>query len=276
MGDARSRFGGAVAEVAVAGGTIEVEALGAGPPVVLVHGWTLDRRAWRPQVEALSKRFRAIAFDRRGFGRSSAPPDPAREPADISAIADALRLDRFALVGMSQGARVALAFAARHPGRVSALALQGAPLSDVVPDPGADEAIPHAEMTRLAAAGRIDAMRRLWRRHPLMRVDGLRADAALDAILADYAGRDLLEPGRPLDVTRADLARVAAPALIVTGANEPAWRHKVAGVLAGALPRAEPVDIPGGGHLCNLCRPEAYNAALVRFLESALTKEGID
>ena len=270
MHDPRARLGGEVSDVAVDGGTIEVEALGAGPPVIFVHGWTLDRRAWRPQVEGLAGRFRTIAFDRRGFGRSTAPPDPAREPADLAAIGEALGLDRFALVGMSQGARVALAFAARHRDRVTALALQGAPLSGVAPDPGEDEDIPLEEMTALAAAGKRDAMRRLWRGHPLMRVEGLRATAGVDGMLADYEGRDLTAPGRALAVTRADLARVAAPALVLTGADEPPWRHKVARVLAGALAHAERTDIPGGGHLCNLSRPDEYNAALARFLDSAI------
>ncbi|MEG3152357.1 alpha/beta hydrolase [Sphingomonas sp. ZT3P38] len=268
--DLPERFGGIVAEVPVHGGTLQAEALGDGPPVLLVHGWTLDRRVWRPQVEALAARFRVIAWDRRGFGRSTAPPDLLREPDDLAAVADAFGAERFALVGMSQGARVALAFAGRHPERVSAIAVQGAPLSDVDSGDGEDEAAPGAEMTRLAAAGEFAAMRRLWRAHPLLDVNGAQASRALDAIIGDYAARDLLAPGLPLDVTTADLTRLTMPILAITGSDEPVWRHKVADRLARMV-QATRLDITEAGHLCNLCRPDFYNQALIGFLQSALT-----
>jgi len=264
------RFGGIVAEVPVHGGMLEAEALGAGPPVLLVHGWTLDRRVWRPQVEGLAARFRVIAWDRRGFGRSTAPPDLLREPDDLAAVADAFGAERFALVGMSQGARVALAFAGRQPERVSAIAVQGAPLSDVDSADGEDEAVPLAEMTRLAVEGQLGEMRRLWRAHPLLAVNDAEAAGELDEIVGDYGARDLLAPGLALDVTTADLARLTMPILAITGRDEPVWRHKVADRLARTV-QATRLDITGAGHLCNLCRPDVYNQALIGFLESALT-----
>lgn len=266
MRSEHSRLGGATADVAVEGGAIRVETLGSGPALLLVHGWTLDRRIWEAQAEALAGRFRVIAFDRRGFGQSSAPPDLAREPDDIAAIADFLGLERFALIGMSQGARIALAFAIRHPRRVSALVLQGAPLSGL---PDAEEALPLDAMAALAADGQLDAMRRLWRTHALMRVEGVQVNARLDAIAADYAARDLIAPGGPLPVTVEDLAHVHAPVLAITGAQEPASRRRAADILAEATGGAR-LDIPGGSHLCNLSEAEAYNAALVGFLETAL------
>lgn len=266
MPDEYSRLGGEVAEVSVAGGAIRVESLGSGPPLLFVHGWTLDRRAWAPQIEALAGRFTTVAFDRRGFGQSSAPPDLMREPDDIVAIADHLGFDRFALVGMSQGARIALACAIRYPQRISALLLQGAPLSGV---PNADEAVPIDAMAAFAEAGRLDAMRRLWRGHALMQVSGARANARLDVIAADYMARDLTTPGTRLDVTATDLPRVRAPVLAITGACEPAWRHRVADMIAEATGGVR-LDIPGGSHLCNLSEPEAYNRAVVGFLETAL------
>ena len=61
----------------------------------------------------LADRFRLVAIDRRGFGRSTAPPDLNREVADLVAVRDALGLDRMVLVGMSQGGRVALHYRAR-------------------------------------------------------------------------------------------------------------------------------------------------------------------
>lgn len=262
-----SGLGGDVVDVAVPGGFVRVESIGSGPAVMFVHGWTLDRRIWEPQAQALRARFRIVAPDRRGFGQSSAPPDLAREPADLLAIADRLAIDRFALVGMSQGARVALRVAADHPDRVVALALQGAPLSGVA---GVEEEPPVAEMARLLAAGQADAMRSLWRAHPLMQVAGEAASALLDRICAAYEGRDLATPSS-LDVTMADCARVRAPVLAITGEGETAWRHRVARTLESVAGAAR-IDIAGGGHLCNLDRPDDYNAALAGLLETHFGK----
>ncbi|WP_326523878.1 alpha/beta fold hydrolase [Sphingomonas sp.] len=254
-------FGGTITDIPVSGGTIRVESLGYGRAILFLHGWTLDRRIWEPQARALADRYRIVTLDRRGFGESSAPPALPQEPADILAIADALGLERFALVGMSQGARIALRFAIAHPGRVSAIVLQGAPLSDV---PGADEETPIVRMTDLLASGQLEEMRRICLAHPLMRVAG-EGRALLERIASGYSGRDLATPST-LEVTSADCAVIQAPVLAITGGNESAWRHRVARTLKETAGAAR-LDIPDCGHLCNLERPDIYNAAIVDFLE---------
>jgi pimeloyl-ACP methyl ester carboxylesterase len=258
-----SRLGGVVADIKVEGGTVRAEMVGVGAPLLLLHGWTLDRRIWLPQVQALSASFRVVAIDRRGFGESDAAPGLADEPNDLIAIADALDLGRFAIVGMSQGARVALAFAARYPSRLSGLVVQGAPLSGV---PGDEDDLAIDPMIVLAAGGELPRLRALWRKHPLVQVRGTAANQIVDAIVADYAARDLAAPATPLHVTEADLARISAPTLVITGAQEPRWRHRVAAVIAGAL-GADRVDIPEAGHLANLDQPDTYNQALAGFLK---------
>ena len=264
MHGTESRLGGAVIDVAVEGGALRVETLGAGPPLLFVHGWTLDRRVWAPQAEAFAQDYQVVAFDRRGFGDSTAPADLAREPDDLLRIADRLALERIALVAMSQGARPALAFAIRHPDRVCALALQGAPL------PGdRSEALPAAEMAALVRTGDLGGMRRLWRAHPMMRLEGAAANAHLDAIVADYAARDLLDPVGELPLAVEDLARIEAPVIAITGGAEPEARRRAADRLAEAT-RGTRVDIPGASHLCNLCHADAYNEALAAFLATSL------
>ena len=116
-------------EVAVDGGTVPIAVTGEGPPLILLHGWTLDHRMWGPQVAGLAGDYLLVMPDRRGCGRATAPPDLAREAEDVIAIADFLGLDRFALVGLSRGAVVALDVARRFAGRLSALAVSGAPLA---------------------------------------------------------------------------------------------------------------------------------------------------
>src|SRR5690606_18355591 len=60
------RLGGTVRQVSVEGGSLAVETIGVGPPLILLHGWTLDRRMWMPQIAALARRYQLIAYDRRG------------------------------------------------------------------------------------------------------------------------------------------------------------------------------------------------------------------
>lgn len=249
-----------IMNIPVQGGSVQVESFGIGPPILFLHGWTLDRRIWEPQVSGLADRYRLVVFDRRGFGESSAPPDLSRELEDVLAIADHLGLERFSIVGMSQGARVALRFALIRPERVNALVLQGAPLSDI---PDVREGAPVAEMTRLLVTESIEKMRSLWRSHPLMQVTST-ARPLLDRIASAYEGRDLRTPSI-LDVTTEDCARLRVPILSITGANEPASRHQVAQVLKNVA-GATRLDIAGCGHLCNLERPDIYNAELASFV----------
>lgn len=260
------RLGGVVQHVSVAGGSLVVETIGAGPPLILLHGWTLDRRMWMPQVTALARHYRLIAYDRRGFGQSSASPDLTREPDDLHAVATACGATRFALVGMSQGARVALGFAVRRPAQIAALVLQGSPFPAPQGETTNDNALPITEMRRLARAGQLDALRALWDAHPLMRLHHPAATPLRAAMLTDYTARDLTGPQTRLTIAPEALRRIAMPALIITGEAEPPARQSAAALLTQRLPAATRHTIAGAGHLANLDDPTAYNAALLEFL----------
>lgn len=99
-----------------------------GLPVVMIHSAAGNSEQWRGQLDRLRATRRAVAYDVRGHGRSARPVDRGsfRVPAlagDVEAVVDALALDRFALLGHSMGASIALEYAARHPDRVAGLVL---------------------------------------------------------------------------------------------------------------------------------------------------------
>src|SRR5215211_7057477 len=126
-----SATGAAQGRVATINGeTLNYEVSGVGAPLVLIHGWSLNLRMWDPQVASLSGRFRVIRYDRRGFGRSSGSEDISWDAADLNALLDHLGVTKGHVVGMSQGARVALQFARSYPDRVSSLILHSAPAPD--------------------------------------------------------------------------------------------------------------------------------------------------
>ncbi|WP_439534980.1 alpha/beta fold hydrolase [Polymorphobacter sp.] len=248
--------GGQVRRVPVPGGSLAVETLGEGVPVLLLHGWTLDRRLWLPQLP-LTDRFMLVGIDRRGFGQSDAPADVGAEPDDVLHIADALGLSRFHLLGMSQGGKVALNVAARAPGRVASLVLQGSALDGVA---GPDEAVPVAAMTAAAQAGDLATLRAIWAAHPLVRLTSDRGAATLAAMLADYVGRDLLAGRGVLAGDSAMVAELAMPVLAVVGDSDTPQRQAIVAALAEA--GAEAQTLAGAGHLANLDQPGAFNALL--------------
>ena len=119
------------------GDRIAVATVGKGPPLLRAGHWLshveLDARSsvWTHWLRELSCGHTYVRYDQRGCGLSGAAPASLSLEAwigDLEAVTNALGLRRFALFGMSQGGAIALAYAARHPERVSHLVLLGTPV----------------------------------------------------------------------------------------------------------------------------------------------------
>lgn len=117
------------------GTRIALAATGTGPPLVRAAHWLshveydLESPVWRPWLDELSRDHCYIRYDQRGCGLSDRAVDDLSIDAwvsDLEAVVDVLGLTRFPLFGMSQGGAVAIAYAARHPERVSHLIFAGA------------------------------------------------------------------------------------------------------------------------------------------------------
>jgi pimeloyl-ACP methyl ester carboxylesterase len=99
---------------------------GSGEPVLLLHGYPQSASCWRHQIPSLSQRYRVIAPDWPGFGRSEPPDTPAAYDAEVDRIdrlADSFGLDRFNLVAHDYGGFLGLGYVLRHPERVMRMAL---------------------------------------------------------------------------------------------------------------------------------------------------------
>lgn len=255
-------------EVAVAGGSLPIAMAGQGAPLIMLHGWSLDHRMWAPQLDGLAGDFFCVAPDRRGCGRATAPPDLSHEAADVIAIADFLGFDRFALVGLSRGAVVALDVARSFGARLTGLVVSGAPLPALVER---EEVIDLERFGALAAMGDLERLRAEWSRHPLMQTHSPKARALMQEILADYDGRDLLAPSVPPGFPREALAMLPMPVLAMTGVHDTRWRRDCARALAAVAPRARHMEIPQAGHLANADNPPAFNAAVTSFLHACVS-----
>ena len=106
------------------------EETGAGTPVVFVHEYAGDFRSWEPQLRHFGQRYRAVAFNARGYPPSDVPQEvsryaQARAADDIGAVLDHLGLDRAHVVGLSMGGFATLHFGFRHPTRARSLTVAG-------------------------------------------------------------------------------------------------------------------------------------------------------
>ncbi len=123
-------------------GRIFARSHGAGPPVLLLHGFGETNIAWRKIAPALARRFTVVAMDLRGYGWSAVPDSKNGEgyakrqmSADAVKVMESLGFIQFALVGHDRGARVGMRLALDHPGRVTKLAmLDIAPMEEGVGD----------------------------------------------------------------------------------------------------------------------------------------------
>jgi pimeloyl-ACP methyl ester carboxylesterase len=251
--------------LAVPGARLRYRDEGAGASVVLVHGWTLDLDIWQPQA-ALAEGLRVVRYDRRGFGCSTGEASLLADVDDLRALIARLAIPRPLLVGMSQGARVVLEFAARHPGIARALILDGPP------PPGTGD-LPMAQFREIAARDGVDAFRAVWSRHPLTRLmtTDSAAHAQLARVLARYPGADLLaarEYRESLDDSV--LAQIRLPVRILNGEHDVESRRRAGADLRARLDGAVLDIIAGAGHLPSLDATLAYNAIVDEYARRRL------
>jgi len=248
---------------------------GKGPPVVLIHGHSLDRRMWDPQVAPLlDAGCRVVRYDVRGHGQSEAPATGyiwQNYSLDLRDLLDRLKIAAPAhLVGLSMGGGIALQFAVDHPQRVASLVLVDSTV------PGYTYSSEYTQtVEELVQAVRTEgprpALQRVWLTHPLLagiRRFPERFDFLKSMVLA-YSARDYLdetEYPQPQWQVIDRLAEIRAPTLVLVGEEDLPDFRLIADILAANISGARQEVIGGAGHLLNLEQPDRFNDALLRFL----------
>ena len=196
----------------------------AAPALVLLTSIGTTSETWAPCVGALAEQFRVVRIDTRGHGRSTAPPAGtpctlADLAADVLGVLDGLGIERAHLAGVSLGAMTAMWLAAHHPARVGRLAVL---CTTAHPDP--DRYRDRAKAVRENGMAVVaDIPRTLWVTAELVESDPALV-AALEAMQASVDPEGYAQCCEALAGTdlRADLKRIAAPTLVVAGADDPA------------------------------------------------------
>lgn len=274
-------------EVAVGDGlTLHVETAGAGPPLVLLHGFTGSVATWAPLRAVLDAHFTTIAVDLAGHGQSGSPSDPAR--FSLSRFADDLRqildsdgITRAGVLGYSLGARAALHFALRFPGRVAALVLESG-------TPGIDD--PAERASRIASdstlAERIErdgiaAFVKFWEQLPLWSTQVSLSPASRSRL------RDQRLANRPQGLANSlrgagtgaipslieRLFELSMPTLLIAGSLDAKFMA-IARRMEAAIPGSSLEIVDSAGHAVHLERPDEFARLANDFFSKVVATSG--
>jgi pimeloyl-ACP methyl ester carboxylesterase len=238
---------------------IYYEVHGEGPAILLTHGYSATSAMWAGQVEPLSKRFKLITWDMRGHGQSDSPEDLAAYSeeatvADMAALLDAAGARSAVIGGLSLGGYMSLAFHLKHPERTRALLI-----IDTGPGYRKDEARDGWNANAIRRAEKLEA-------------EGLPTGGSAEVRLARHRSAEGLARAARGMLTQRDarvmesLPAIAVPAIVIVGANDTPFLA-ASDYMAAKIPGAKKVVIPDAGHAANIDQPEAFNAALLGFLE---------
>jgi pimeloyl-ACP methyl ester carboxylesterase len=245
------------------------DAVGDGPPIILIHAGVADRRMWAEHLEALAAAgHRAVAVDLPEFGEAE---DSELAPWDaVVETLDALGIERTVLVGNSFGGGVALRAASVAPGRVSALVLVSARPFDAEPSPrlAAAWAAEEAALERGDVEAATQAVVAAWTLPDAP--TALRDHIAVMQRRAYALQLEVPEPQLDDPLSGPDaLAELTIPTLVLAGEHDMPDFQDAAVQLADVLPRAERATIPGAGHLAPLETPDAFRELLLAFVAVA-------
>ncbi|MBF7731233.1 alpha/beta fold hydrolase [Pseudomonas sp. N040] len=241
---------------------------GDGLPLILSHGFLMDRQMFAPQVAALSPEFRVITWDERGFGQTEFDGQPFSywdSARDCLALLDHLGIARAVLGGMSQGGFLSLRAALLAPQRVLGLVL--------IDTQAGPEDPQHVEGYRQLMQGWISqglseevaqTIAHIILAEPqenarwIAKWKALKNPAQLAAPTECLLGREDLTPR---------LDEIVAPALVIHGSADNAIPLPLARALCAGLRHSQPlVLVEGAAHAANLTHPEQVNPPLLAFL----------
>ncbi|HXH22737.1 MAG TPA: alpha/beta fold hydrolase [Dehalococcoidia bacterium] len=244
---------------------------GSGTPLVLIHGYPLNRRMWDPQVEGLSDAARVIAIDLRGHGESQAPfwlTTVDTYADDVRGLMDHLGIDKAVIGGFSMGGYVAFAFLRKYPERV-----RGLILADTRAQPDAPEGKAARFQSALTAQqrgpgaiaeamiGRLLSQKSMDERPELV----ARVRAIMESTPVQGMAGDLMAMAeRPDSVPM--LASISVPTLVIVGEADGLTPPADSQLMAERIPGAKLEIIPGAAHLSNMEEPEHFNRVVREFL----------
>ena len=248
-------------------------------PLVLLHAAVADRRMWEPILPRLERSRRVLAPDGLGYGERPLPKGPYSRVDDVVALLDAEGIDKAAVVGASDGGRVAIDLALEHPDRVGAMVLASPALggwgwSKDVRAFGARE-------DELLEAGDLDGATELNLRtwvdgrgrepgdvDPAVReLVGVMQRRAFEHMLEAYADEPHPEEHGPDVLANERLGELAMPILVLVGDLDQDDFGAIADRIRARAQNARLVRLDGVAHLPSMERPELFAELVLAYLD---------
>jgi len=263
--------------VSIDGVDLYYEETGEGLPLVLCHEFAGDVRSWAPQVRYFARRYRAIAYNARGYPPSDVPEDPSayseeRHVEDVAELIRTLGLAPAHVCGLSMGGNLALKLGLKYPELCRSLVVAGAGYGSADPDAfraSAGETAAMFERDGMAAAadvyGRGPSRLRFMQKDP-------RGWAEFRDLLAEHSAIGSALTMRGVQGTRRAVSEVVdqlpalqVPTLVVNG-DEDDLSLEAGLLMKRAIPNAGLVILPNTGHTLNLEEPALFNQVVADFL----------
>ena len=247
----------------------------AAPALVLIPGWTLSASLWQTQLRLFAATRLVLAVDSRSQGESSKTPDgntPERRASDLHELVASRHIDKFVIVGWSQGAQDVAAYI-RQFGTAS---LAGVVFVDSPISAGPAEVELHPAFSKVILSGLS-----MYANHPAEYSEGMvrsifaRPHPELDLQqLIDEARKTPPQTGITMllmDIFGADrrdaLNRIDRPALVIAAASSPLLPQQKE--MAAAIAGARLVVVEGAGHALFIDQPQQFDQALTQLLQAA-------
>lgn len=238
----------------------------ANPPLIFSNSLGADLSMWDAQVPTLAQKFHLLRYDMRGHGKSSAPPPPysvAQLADDLLALADSVGLRQFYFCGLSVGGMIGMHLGLHSPARLKKLIL-----CNTAAKIGTDEMwnarIETVRTQGMSAVAKLTPAR--WftpayqSTHPQKVAASLRVLEALNP--EGYIGG--CSAVRDFDM-RSEVSRIAVPALVVSGAHDPAATPADGRYLAEHIRGARYLEL-NTSHISSIEDPAGLSAAILSFL----------
>lgn len=229
-----------------------VDQQGKGEPLILLHGGLGSGESWYKQIPEFSQKYKIIRVDSRGQGRSTDGKLPLTYhlmAEDVVALMDKLHLSSARVVGWSDGANIAIDLAIHHPTRVKALVAYGTNINPAGLQPD------FVNYLRTASKEKLE--KDLGREFLQVTKEPERLAEIVQKIKVMW----LTEP----QFTKAQLASINVPALIMDGKLEEAIRPDHAAEIAAAIPSSTLVILPEVGHYAMFSATEHFNREVLTF-----------
>jgi 3-oxoadipate enol-lactonase len=240
------------------------EAKGSGKVIIFIHDGMIHRETWDDQFAFFSKNYRAIRYDRRGYGKSSPSTSKYSNVEDLNTLFTFLHVDSACLVGASSGGMLAINFTLQYPQKVTSLVLVGAvvgglPYTQHFLTRGGHLPPDLIDLKKSDLYYINDDPYEIYSENRAAKEKALKL--TMNNEITDRAPQSL--PYKPY----LRLNEIKVPALILVGEFDIPDVHAHAGAINAGIVNSRREIIPKSGHLIQMEQPEAFNQAVVRFLK---------